>query len=169
MLDDRQVTGILSAAQTGAETDSGPGPTKQRTRSADGHLIAATKEGPVPLSEHEQRLLDEIEQALYAEDPKFASAVRSARGHRRARRSVVLCIFGVLVGLGLVLVGLLANVIVLSVVGFVLVVSACGYGVQSLRARSTTPPPQVGTGRNERSGGLRSRMEERMRRRFDEN
>ena len=26
----------------------------------------------MPLSEHEQRLLDQIEQALYAEDPKFA-------------------------------------------------------------------------------------------------
>ena len=44
-----------------------------------------SKEGIVPLSEHEQRLLDEIEQALYAEDPKFASSVRSARRHRRSR------------------------------------------------------------------------------------
>jgi hypothetical protein len=124
----------------------------------------------VPLSEHEQRLLDEIEQALYAEDPKFASAVRSARGHRRARRSAVLCILGVLVGLGLVLIGLLATVIALSVVGFVLVVGAAGYGAQSLRSRGTAAPAaQPGGRRPERSGGLRSRMEERMRRRFDEN
>ncbi|RZL78658.1 MAG: DUF3040 domain-containing protein, partial [Rhodococcus sp. (in: high G+C Gram-positive bacteria)] len=27
----------------------------------------------MPLSEHEQRMLDQIESALYAEDPKFAS------------------------------------------------------------------------------------------------
>jgi len=27
----------------------------------------------VPLSEHEQHLLEQMEQALYAEDPKFAS------------------------------------------------------------------------------------------------
>ena len=33
--------------------------------------------GAVPLSEHEQRQLDQIEQALYAEDPKFAQAVRA--------------------------------------------------------------------------------------------
>jgi hypothetical protein len=26
----------------------------------------------VPLSDHEQRLLEQIERALYAEDPKFA-------------------------------------------------------------------------------------------------
>ncbi|HXA12142.1 MAG TPA: DUF3040 domain-containing protein, partial [Mycobacterium sp.] len=28
----------------------------------------------MPLSDHEQRMLDEIESALYAEDPKFASS-----------------------------------------------------------------------------------------------
>ena len=92
----------------------------------------------MPLSEHEQRLLDEIEQALYAEDPKFASSVRAARRHRRFRSSVLLGILGVLVGLGLVLVGLLANVVAVSVVGFVLLVAGFGYGAQSLRHRSAT-------------------------------
>jgi hypothetical protein len=39
----------------------------------------------VPLSEHEQRLLDQIERALYQEDPKFASTVRQTdlRTHMR--------------------------------------------------------------------------------------
>ena len=32
----------------------------------------------MPLSEHEQRLLEQMERALYAEDPKFASTLRSA-------------------------------------------------------------------------------------------
>ncbi len=58
----------------------------------------------MPLSEHEQRLLDQIEQALYAEDPKFASAVRSARTRSRGRRSLIFGIAGVAAGLGLVLV-----------------------------------------------------------------
>lgn len=127
----------------------------------------------MPLSEHEQRLLDEIEQALYAEDPKFASSVRAARRHARVRRTAVLCVLGVLVGLGLVLVGLLANIIALSVIGFVLLVGACGYGVQSIRSRGTRAvAPESGptSSRTPRSGGgLRSRMEDRMRRRFDEN
>lgn len=35
------------------------------------------KEGRMPpLLDHEQRMLDQIESALYAEDPKFASSVR---------------------------------------------------------------------------------------------
>jgi hypothetical protein len=127
------------------------------------------KEGMVPLSEHEQRLLDQIEQALYAEDPKFASAVRSARSRSRTRRSILLCVFGVIIGLGLVLVGLLTNIIVLSVVGFVLVVGACGWAGQSLRSHpggSNEGMPQLG--RPARQAGLRTRMEDRLRRRFDE-
>ncbi len=126
----------------------------------------------MPLSDHEQRLLDEIEQALYAEDPKFAATVRKARTRSRARRSAALCVLGALVGFGLVLVGLITNVIVLSVVGFVLVVGSCGYAVQVIRGRnaSATTPTAAEAERAPapRHGGLRSRMEERLRRRFDE-
>ncbi|NUS03079.1 MAG: DUF3040 domain-containing protein, partial [Nonomuraea sp.] len=41
----------------------------------------------MPLSEHEQRLLDQIEQALYAEDPKWANTVRISdpRSHYKRR------------------------------------------------------------------------------------
>jgi hypothetical protein len=126
----------------------------------------------VPLSEHEQRLLDEIEQALYAEDPKFASSVRSARARRRVRSSMLLCVLGILVGLGLVLIGLLATIIALSVVGFVLLVAAIGYAVQSLRHRSgadSAPGSGATPIRGQRPSSLRTRMEDRMRRRFDEN
>jgi Flp pilus assembly protein TadB len=124
----------------------------------------------VPLSDHEQRLLDQIEQALYAEDPKFASSVRSARSRSRVRRSIVLCILGVILGLGMVLVGLVTALIVLSVAGFVLVVAACGLAVQSMRAKANpgieNRPPAA---RPARPSGLRGRMEDRLRRRFDEN
>jgi hypothetical protein len=126
----------------------------------------------VPLSDHEQRLLDEIEQALYAEDPKFAAAVRSARTRSRTRRSVVLGILGVIAGLALVLVGLFTTVIVLSVVGFVLLVGACAFIAQTLRSRDRgTPPPPGASGARvvPKQSGLRSRMEDRLRRRFDEN
>lgn len=124
----------------------------------------------MPLSEHEQRLLNEIEQALYAEDPKFVSAVRSVRTRSRTRRSIALSIVGVLAGLGLVLVGLVTTLIVLSIIGFVLVVASCGLAVQAIRSRhagSASGPS--GSGPAQRSGGLRTRMEERLRRRFDEN
>jgi Flp pilus assembly protein TadB len=126
----------------------------------------------VPLSEHEQRLLDQIEQALYAEDPKFASAVRSARRHSHARRTVILAALGLLAGLALVLVGLVTNLIVLSVVGFVFVVGCCAFAIQVLRARvgSGSRPDESGSGKTPpRPSGLRTRMEDRLRKRFDEN
>jgi Protein of unknown function (DUF3040) len=139
------------------------------TRTAANRPVAATKEGPVPLSDHEQRLLDEIEQALYAEDPKFAASVRSARARSRTRRSALLCALGVLAGLALVLVGLITNIIALSVVGFVLVVGSCGYAVQVLRGRDRSGTPAAGpSGRPARQSGLKGRMEDRLRRRFDE-
>jgi len=128
----------------------------------------------VPLSDHEQRLLDEIEQALYAEDPKFAASVRSARTRSRTRRSAALCVLGVVAGLALVLVHLVANIVALSVVGFVLVVGACGYAVQVVRGRrssgSTVPAASgaAGPARAPRQSGLKTRMEERLRRRFDD-
>jgi hypothetical protein len=132
----------------------------------------------VPLSDHEQRLLDEIEQALYAEDPKFASAVRSAGLRSRLRRAIVLSTVGVLAGLGMVLVGLMSNLVVLSVIGFVLVVASCGLAARALRPGGRAPVaddarPGSSAGKahpkaQQRQNGLRSRMEERLRRRFDE-
>jgi len=122
----------------------------------------------MPLSDHEQRLLDQIEQALYAEDPKFASTVRSARGRSRARRSVGLAIFGVVAGLGLVLVGLVATVVVVSVIGFVVVVASCGFAVQIIRGRTSADEPAAPSAKAVKPQGLRNRMEDRLRRRFDE-
>jgi Flp pilus assembly protein TadB len=124
----------------------------------------------VPLSDHEQRLLDQIEQALYAEDPKFAASVRSVRTRSRTRRSAVLCVLGAVAGLALVLVGLVANIVALSVAGFVFVVGACGLAVQVLRGRhsSTTSPVAATPIRAPRQSGLKTRMEERLRRRFDD-
>jgi hypothetical protein len=118
-------------------------------------------------------LLDEIEQALYAEDPKFAASVRSARARSRGRRSALLCVLGVVASLALVLVGLVANLVVLSVIGFVLLVGSCGYAVQLLRGRGRlggSPAPAGGSSstRAPRQSGLKSRMEQRLRRRFDE-
>ncbi len=126
----------------------------------------------MPLSEHEQRLLDEIEQALYADDPKFASTVRSVRRRSHVRRGLILCILGVVVGLGCVLIGLISNLIAVSVVGFVLVVGACGLLVHTMRPRanvSIAAASEAGSkSKPARQAGLRTRMEERLRRRFDE-
>ena len=40
----------------------------------------------MPLSEEEQRLLEQMEEALAAEDPKFASALRGAASRQHHKR-----------------------------------------------------------------------------------
>jgi DUF3040 family protein len=127
----------------------------------------------VPLSEHEQRLLEQIEQALYAEDPKFASSVRSARPRSRTRTMLALSVIGVVAGLAIVLVGLTKNIIPVGVVGFVLIVGSCLAAVSALRGPKQTGPISMTTrgaesGKQSRPTGIRSKMEDRMRRRFED-
>jgi hypothetical protein len=127
------------------------------------------KEGTVPLSEHEQRLLEQIEQALYAEDPKFASAVRAGRSRLHTRRWIILATVGVLAGLAVLLVGLTAKLIVLGVVGFVLIVASCVYVATMLTSKSSGRNAEVGNASSKsRRPGVRSRMEDRLRKRFEQ-
>jgi predicted lipid-binding transport protein (Tim44 family) len=125
----------------------------------------------MPLSEHEQRLLDEIEQALYAEDPKFASSVRSARPRSRARLMLGLSVVGVVVGLAVVLFGLTSNLALVGVLGFVLIVGSCVAAASALRGprQNTAASLSAPQSQSNRSNNLRSKMEDRMRRRFEEN
>lgn len=132
----------------------------------------------MPLSEHEQRLLEQIEQGLYAEDPKFAASVRRVRARRGGfRRRIVLASVGALLGLGVVLGGLASKLIILGVVGFLIIVAACFYGLMGLTDRSSSGPLGVvgpdGSTKSRRTGsggnsGIKDRMEGRIRRRFDE-
>src|SRR5882757_9858037 len=98
------------------------------------------------LSEHEQRLLDQIEQALYAEDPKFAANVRSVRRRTLTRRWLPLSILGVIAGLAVVLIGLTVKQVALGVVGFVLIVASCAYAAAMLN-RKAQPADEIGRGK----------------------
>jgi uncharacterized membrane protein YgcG len=137
----------------------------------------------VPLSEHEQRLLDQIERALYQEDPKFASTVRSTdlRTHmkRRMRRAALVFAFGVVV----MFAGLISNLPALGIAGFVVMVGALALALSSWKRLGTAQTPGLrvvgGEARERRSarsssggsssgGGLMSRFEERWKRRWDE-
>jgi len=128
----------------------------------------------VPLSEHEQRALEQIERALYAEDPKFAHSWRAkADVHSVRRARIVRGIAGVLVGLGLLLGGVVlqgSNTVlgvVLGVVGFLLMLGGAWLAL-STRQRPST---QAGTATAGRPGepkmSVLERLEERFQRRRD--
>src|ERR1700749_2639558 len=81
--------------------------------------------GVVPLSEHEQRQLEQIEQALYREDRRLARLVRSSDPRVHYRRRVVEAASGFPVGAGMVAAGVVLLLIYLSIAGFV-VMLLCG-------------------------------------------
>jgi hypothetical protein len=137
----------------------------------------------VPLSEHEQRLLEQMERALYAEDPKFASSLRGKDPRSNFRRRVVLAVIGFVVGVVLLMTGLVTQVLLVSLLGFLLMFGSALFAVTSYRAVTTAsqlgvvdpsgvrrPPQKAAAGRRPRSSaGFMARMEERWNRRRDEN
>ncbi|MEV1146788.1 DUF3040 domain-containing protein [Micromonospora sp. NPDC049799] len=126
----------------------------------------------MPLSEHEQRLFEQIERSL-AEDPKFASAVRASDPRFQTRRRLLVAAVVVVVGLALLVYGAVIATPPLAVAGFVVMLVALGYGVQSHR-RAQSPDLHVvgGTtsrrrprGRTGRRPSILDRMEDRWRQR----
>lgn len=93
----------------------------------------------MPLSDREQHLLEQMEQALYAEDPKFASHMRGVRG-AAARRRYILAAVGFLVGLGVVLLGVNVSNMWVGAVGFVVMVAAVVQAVAPPRKRKGQAP-----------------------------
>ena len=131
----------------------------------------------MPLSEHEQRLLDQIERALYAEDPKFASTVRGSRLRRPSRRRRLQGVAILIIGLLLLVVGValpvarVAEIPVLSVIGFLLMFGGAMWALSAVGQRDQSAEeggdkPQQTTPRR---SSFAQRMEERFRRRFDDN
>jgi hypothetical protein len=130
----------------------------------------------VPLSEHEQRLLEQMERALYAEDPKLASTLRGADVGAHQRRRIVLGALGVIVGLGLLLAGVSVGW-ALGVLGFLVMLASAWWMLSSWRGRGSAPtgPAPAGaprTGRTKQAKGSKpvmDRFEERWRRRREGN
>ncbi|MEU8322741.1 DUF3040 domain-containing protein [Nonomuraea sp. NPDC048881] len=130
----------------------------------------------MPLSEHEQRLLDQIEQALYAEDPKWANTVRISDPRSHYKRRLIKASIGFALGVVIMMVGVVMSQIPLGVGGFVVMLAACLWGLSSWKRMNgfgDSPPAQGAgaTGRQPRRanrGTFMERMEERWRRRHDE-
>jgi hypothetical protein len=122
----------------------------------------------VPLSEHEQRLFEQIERSL-AEDPKFASAVRATDPRFHARRRLLVAGALVVAGLALVVYGVASKSALLGVAGFVVMLGAAAFGLTALRRSHGTELRSVGGTASrptrQRRNSLIDRLEERWRQR----
>jgi Protein of unknown function (DUF3040) len=132
--------------------------------------------GVVPLSEHEQRQLEQIEQALYREDPKFGRVVRSSDPRVHYKRKLVQGFAGVLIGAGALVAGVVTHRLYLEAIGAAVVLLSLVWAIVSwrrhlarirpvrakrsqLRTVGTSPPQQNWRAR------MMERMEERWNRR----
>ena len=122
----------------------------------------------MPLSEHERRQLEQIEQALRDDDPRFAHAVRAADPRVRYRRRIIAAVLGFVVGVGLLLAGVVINVILIAVAGFVVMLACSMWAVTSYQRMSGTTgriPAKDRRPGKQAGSGLMGRLEERWRRR----
>ena len=122
------------------------------------------------LSDREQKLLELMEKALYAEDPKFASSLRRsgltiAPGERR---HVILGLLSLVAGLALVFGSVVSKMVIVGIPGFLLVLTGFVFiarGLQEPVAAATPTPTKV---RNRsKNSKLMSRLEERWQQRRD--
>ncbi len=128
----------------------------------------------MPLSDHEQRMLEQMERALYAEDPKFATTLEGSELRTYTRKRVYQSVAGFLLGIALLMIGLPVGQEWLSVVGFLIMLGCAAIGVTAWRR---SPPPGEGQaspaasprGRPQKQRrSVMNRIEERWQRRRDE-
>ncbi len=131
----------------------------------------------MPLSEHEQRQLEQIEQALYREDRALVRRVRSSDPRVHYRRRVAGALVGLALGAAMIAAGIVLPVIGLAVAGFVLMLLCSIWVLNSWRqmaavALGATPGQSKGRRRSKRSkrgtaghASFGERLDERWRRR----
>lgn len=127
----------------------------------------------MPLSEYEQRVLEQLEHDL-GSDPKLGQAM--SRG-QRSRVHLTWAVIGVIFGLAVVLGGAIAQIPVLGVAGFAAMLAAGTWGLMGGKpapkkgaagankdAKGTSAP----TPQPKQSKNFMGRMEDRFERRRDE-
>ncbi len=143
----------------------------------------------MPLSDEELRLLEQMERALVEEDPKLASTLRGTSLRRSARRRAIVAGLVFAIGIAVLMTGAITQLWPVGVVGFVIMLGSATVALGSIRGQQASAEPQttdhssgftvIEGGRAGRTRRLRSRttsshsfmerMEERWRRRRDEN
>ncbi len=124
----------------------------------------------MPLSEHEQRQLEQIEQSLYADHPRLAKVMRAKDPKVHYRRRLVQASAGFVIGVGALVAGLVLRYPWLDVVGFVIMVASSTWVVVNYRRMAgVTVERRAGDRRGKApktdNSGMMDRLEERWRRR----
>jgi hypothetical protein len=135
----------------------------------------------MPLPEDEQRQLQQIERALYKDDPKFARRIRAGGPRVRYKRTLLRVLLGVVIGAGLLAAGAVTHRAYLEAAGLVIVLLTLVAAMASRRRYLAGARPArsgagttTATGTKRRPGQSRrarmmEQMDQRWRRRQDGN
>jgi hypothetical protein len=122
----------------------------------------------MPLSEQEQRLLEEMERNLYRNDADFVHAVGGVRGRRPDYRSIVLGVLLAVAGVGALIAGVALQLLIVGIVGFALMFAGVLVAITpSKRGAATAAPAEASAPRNRArsGGGFMDRLNDRWDRR----
>lgn len=93
----------------------------------------------MPLSEEELRLLEQMERALSAEDPKFASTLQGVSLRRSQHRRAILAGVVFAGGIALLMAGVISAIPFVGVLGFLVMVGSASVGLSAIRGRPAPP------------------------------
>jgi hypothetical protein len=115
----------------------------------------------VPLSEEEQRILQEMEQKLYADDRAFVTRVRAEASRSLASRPLRWSVLAFVAGLAVLLASFRSSLL-LGTLGFLVMVVAALAFERSAR-QAFGPADGAARGRRTRSGDLLASLATRLR------
>lgn len=100
----------------------------------------------MPLSEEELRLLEQMERALAAEDPKFVSALQGRTLRRVARMRTLAAGIVFLGGIALLMAGSMAEMMWVGILGFLVMLASAMVGLAAWRGHRVVddrPTPEA--------------------------
>lgn len=119
----------------------------------------------MPLSEQEQRLLEEMERGLYSTDADFVATISHGASRPNYRMIVVGILVGV-VGVATIVVGIATRLPIIGILGFMIMFAGALLALR--RSKSLTPLQETSGGASSESASFMDRMNARWDRRQEE-
>ena len=121
----------------------------------------------MPLSEHERRLLAQMEEALAADDPRLVSAMSSSSGVSRNRLGLGVAL--VIAGIATIFGGLIAQITAIGLGGFLIALTGSVLVYRAFTTPGALVPASVqGSEKSSRARNPRKKLGDRLQDRWDQ-
>ncbi|MDR3359169.1 MAG: DUF3040 domain-containing protein [Bifidobacteriaceae bacterium] len=114
----------------------------------------------MPLSEYEQRVLEQLEAQLASEDPELGSRLAAAGGPRRGR--IALGVAAVMIGLSVLVLGMVLSQVWVSLIGFLAMFAGAYFAFSSPKSGRPRPGNAKSSAKKPPKPGLSDRFQRRV-------